>query len=258
MNILSELRGRFAAALAPLTVAAELPALVDMVRVSQDPRHGDYQANCAMPLGKQLGRPPRDVAAEIVSRLDVADFCHPPEIAGPGFVNLRVQDSFLAGCLAQAVGDQRIGVAPVARPRNYVIDYSAPNVAKPMHVGHVRSTVIGASLEHTLRFLGHRVTSDNHIGDWGTQFGMIIYGYRNFLDVEAYRRKPVDELARVYRLVNRLVDYHESQLRLIELRHQIDERESELNALPKPESIADAKARKEAEKRLRRMQTTLA
>ncbi len=104
----------------------------------------------------------------------------------------------------------------------------------------------------TLRFLGHRVTSDNHIGDWGTQFGMIIYGYRNFLDVEAYRRKPVDELARVYRLVNRLVGYHESQLRLVELRHQIEERESELNALPKPESMADAKVRKEAEKRLRR------
>ena len=143
-----------------------------------------------------------------------------------------MQDSFLAGCLARAVGDERLGVKPVEKPRTYVIDYSAPNVAKPMHVGHVRSTVIGASLERTLRFLGHRVTSDNHIGDWGTQFGMIIYGYRNFLDAEAYRRKPVDELARVYRLVNRLVDYHESQLRLIELRRQIDQRHSELNALP--------------------------
>jgi arginyl-tRNA synthetase len=258
MNILSELRRRFTAALAPLASPADLPTLVDMVRISQDPRHGDYQANCAMPLGKQLGRPPRDVAAEIVGRLDVGDLCHPPEIAGPGFINLRVFDSFLAGCLGQAVGDERIGVEPVTQPRTYVIDYSAPNVAKPMHVGHVRSTVIGASLERTLRFLGHRVTSDNHIGDWGTQFGMIIYGYRNFLDVEAYRRKPVDELARVYRVVNQLIGYHEGQLRLIELRHQIDQRESELNALPKPESIADAKERKEAEKRLRRQQTTLA
>src|SRR5580658_3810175 len=225
MNILSELRRRFAAALKPLAAEADLPALVDMVRVSQDPRHGDYQANCAMPLGKQLGRPPRDVAAEIVSRLSVADLCHPPEIAGPGFINLRVQDSFLATCLAQAVGDARLGVAPVERPRTYVVDYSGPNVAKPMHVGHVRSTVIGASLDRTLRFLGHRVTSDNHIGDWGTQFGMIIYGYRNFREVEAYRRKPVDELARVYRVVNQLIGYHEGQLRLIELRHQIDQRE---------------------------------
>ncbi len=112
MNILSELRRRFAAALAPLAGEENLPALVDMVRISQDPRHGDYQANCAMPLGKQLGRPPRDVAAEMVSRLDVGDLCHPPEIAGPGFINLRVFDSFLAGCLTQAVGDERMGVAP--------------------------------------------------------------------------------------------------------------------------------------------------
>ncbi|HEX4150246.1 MAG TPA: arginine--tRNA ligase, partial [Pirellulales bacterium] len=258
MNILSELRRRFAAALGPLAAGADLAPLVDMVRVSQDARHGDYQANCAMPLGKQLGRSPRDVAAEIVGRLDVGDLCHPPEIAGPGFINLRVFDSFLSGCLGQAVRDERLGVAPVEQPRTYVIDYSAPNVAKPMHVGHVRSTVIGASLEHTLRFLGHRVTSDNHIGDWGTQFGMIIYGYRNFLDVEAYRRKPVDELARVYRLVNQLIGYHEGQLRLIELRHQIDEHESQLNALPKPDSIADAKERKEAEKRVRKQQTVLA
>src|ERR1700753_1247469 len=133
MNILSELRRRFSTALSPLACSTVLPALVEMVRVSQDPRHGDYQANCAMPLGKQLGRSPRDVATEILSRLDVGDLCHPPEIAGPGFIHLREFDSSLAGGLGQAVEDERLGVAPVERPRTYVIDYSAPNVAKPMH-----------------------------------------------------------------------------------------------------------------------------
>ena len=90
-----------------------------------------------------------------------------------------------------------------------MIDFSAPNVAKPMHVGHIRSTVIGDALCRVLRFLGHKVISDNHIGDWGTQFGMILYGYKNFLDAEAYRQNPVEELARLYRLVRKLMDDEE-------------------------------------------------
>ena len=159
--------------------------LLDMVRPAQDARFGDYQANCAMPLGKRLGKPPRDVAAEIVGKLDVDDLCHPPEIAGPGFINLRLKDQWLMERLVGALADQRLGVPEVERPKTYVIDYSSPNVAKEMHVGHVRSTVIGDSLARTLRFLGHRVISDNHLGDWGTQFGMIIYGFKNFKDDEA-------------------------------------------------------------------------
>ncbi|HEY5314346.1 MAG TPA: arginine--tRNA ligase [Pirellulales bacterium] len=174
MNVLDELRRRFAAALEPLAGPDELPALLEMIAVSQDAKFGDYQANCAMPLGKRLGRAPRVVAQEIVERLDVADLCQPPTIAGPGFINLRLADAWLERQLAAMVGDERLGVAPVEQPRTFIIDYSAPNVAKPMHVGHVRSTVIGDSLYRLLKFLGHRVTSDNHIGDWGTQFGMII------------------------------------------------------------------------------------
>ena len=99
-----------------------------------------------------------------------------------------------------------MGVAPVAEPRTFVVDFSAPNVAKPMHVGHIRSTVIGDALCRMLRFLGHRAISDNHIGDWGTQFGMILYGYKHFLDAEAYRRNPVEELARLYRMTRQLMD----------------------------------------------------
>ena len=118
------------------------------------------------------------MAAEIVGRLDVTGLCEPPEIAGPGFINLRVSDAWLAERLQAAVGDPRLGVPPVERPRTFVVDYSAPNVAKPMHVGHIRSTVIGDALCRVLRFLGHTAISDNHIGDWGTQFGMILYGWR--------------------------------------------------------------------------------
>jgi arginyl-tRNA synthetase len=207
MNILTELKLRFRAALTGLVDAPEV--YLDQVRPSQEAKFGDYQANLAMPLGKKLKRQPRAVAADIARRLDVADICHAPEIAGPGFINLRLKDEWLIGKLAAAGQDPRLGVAPVERPRTFVIDFSAPNVAKPMHVGHIRSTVIGDALCRTLRFLGHRVVSDNHIGDWGTQFGMIIYGYRNFLDAVAYENNPVEELARVYRLVQQIIEYQE-------------------------------------------------
>ena len=191
MNILNELRQRFAAALASL--ATELPEwgveaveLLDLVRQSQDAKFGDYQANMAMPLGKRLGRPPRDVAAQIIAQLDVEAMCRPPEIAGPGFINLTLRDEWLAAQAEKAASDPRLSIAPVPSPRTVIVDYSAPNVAKPMHVGHIRSTVIGDSIYRTLKFLGHRVIGDNHIGDWGTQFGMIIYGYKHFRDRAAY------------------------------------------------------------------------
>ncbi len=210
MSILLELRRRFRQALADLVADPKRTAeLLDMVQESQDPRFGDYQANLAMPLRKDLGRPSREIAAEIVARLDVSDLALGPEIAGPGFINLKLRDTWLAERLAAAVHDPRLGIPPVDRPRTYVIDYSAPNVAKPMHVGHIRSTVIGDSIYRTLKFLGHRVISDNHIGDWGTQFGMILYGFRHFCDREAYRANPVQELARLYRLVRELMDAQE-------------------------------------------------
>jgi arginyl-tRNA synthetase len=204
MSILPVLKNRFRGALAGLV--DDPTDLLDLIRRSQDPRFGDYQANMAMSLGKRLGRPPREVAAEMVARLDLADLCQPPEIAGPGFINLRIKDEWLVERLAAATTDPRLGMPPVASTRTYVIDFSAPNVAKPMHVGHIRSTVIGDALCRVLRFLGHTVISDNHIGDWGTQFGMILYGWRHFRDEDAYRRNPVEELARLYRLVRRLMD----------------------------------------------------
>jgi arginyl-tRNA synthetase len=172
MLLLPELRNRFRTALIGLTDNS--PEYLDSIRRSQDPKFGDYQANMAMPLGKRLGRPPREVAAELIGRLDVSDLCHPPEIAGPGFINLRIKDEWLIGRLSAAVGDPRLGIPEVARKRTFVVDFSAPNVAKPMHVGHIRSTVIGDALCRVLRFLGHTVISDNHLCDWGTQLWILL------------------------------------------------------------------------------------
>jgi arginyl-tRNA synthetase len=211
MNIRAELRRRFATALVEVTGDKSAASLADMVLPSQDSKHGDYQANCAMPLGKKLGKPPREIAAAIVEQLnlnvDGIELCEPPQIAGPGFINLKLTNEALASLLQQAGADNtRLGVPPVPQPRTYVLDYSAPNVAKPMHVGHVRSTVIGAALDKTLRFLGHRVISDNHIGDWGTQFGMIIYGWKHFGDEAALAKDAVAELSRLYKHVNGLAE----------------------------------------------------
>jgi arginyl-tRNA synthetase len=256
MHILNELKHRFAEALAPLIdITAEL---VEMVRPSQDPKFGDYQANCAMPLAKQLGRPPRDVATEIVRRLDVADLCEPLEIAGPGFINLRLRSDWLVRQVERAIADERLGVVPVAEPRMYVVDYSAPNVAKPMHVGHIRSTVIGDALYRTLAFLGHRVVGDNHLGDWGTQFGMILYGYKHFVDRGAYEQNRVGELARLYRLVRQLVDYHYPRRVLPEREAQAARFEQELEAHRARLAALDAKEAKKAEKSTRQLQRALA
>jgi arginyl-tRNA synthetase len=226
MNVLAQLRERFEAALAPFT--DDPIQFAGLVRPSQDVRFGDYQANCAMPLAKPRGENPRELAAKIVERLDIADLCEPPEIAGPGFINLRLRDDWLQQQTQMLAADERLGVPHVAAPQTVVVDYSAPNVAKPMHVGHLRSTVIGAALCQIHSFLGHKVVSDNHIGDWGTQFGMIIYGYKNFLDEDAYRREPVTELARQYRLVNQLSDYHDALAELPRLETILAEKQGQL------------------------------
>ena len=171
MNVIKILADRFSVALEGIGV--DPAPYLDLIRPSQDAKFGDYQANFAMPLGKKLGKSPREVAADIVSKFDYADFFEAPEIAGPGFINLRVKTDCLADLVQKEACDERLGVERVAKPRRIVLDYSAPNVAKPLHVGHIRSTMIGNSLSRILRFLGNDVVSDNHLGDWGTQFGMI-------------------------------------------------------------------------------------
>ena len=248
MNLLAEIKSRFATALA--TVCDNPNDYIDMIRASQDPKFGDFQANCAMPLGKKLGQAPRDVAQTIVQNLDVAELCDPPEVAGPGFINLRIRDDWITQAVNDMVHDERFSVQPVQTPRNIVVDFSSPNVAKPMHVGHLRSTVIGDAICRILRFLGHNVTSDNHIGDWGTQFGMIIYGYRHFLNEAELAENPVQELARLYKLVSQLQTYHKTVKRLPELKVKQAAAETQLAELEATGDPKD-KATKKSLKKLR-------
>lgn len=261
MNWLAELRTRLRAALESLTDETEI--YVDMLRPAQDPKFGDFQANCAMPLGKKLKRPPREVAAEIISRWNLADLCEPPEIAGPGFINLRLRDERLAQETTRLTTDERLGVPCASQSKTIIVDFSSPNVAKPMHVGHLRSTVIGHALYRILKFLGHRTLSDNHVGDWGTQFGMILYGYKHFRDAAAYAANPVAELARLYRLVNQLCEYHESRALIPTLKLQISElmpdvRRLQQLAAENPQDRDVARQAKQAESRLTTLQADLA
>ena len=248
MNALAEIRSRFRTALGELT--DDVPRYLGMIRPAQDSRFGDFQANCAMTLARELDRNPRDLASEIVAKLDVADLCLEPKVAGPGFINLTLRDDWIAATVNAAARDERLGAKKTTAPRRIVIDYSSPNIAKPMHVGHLRSTVIGDALYRILSFVGHQVLSDNHIGDWGTQFGMIIFGYRNFLDPSRFTEDPVGELARLYRLVNTISEYQESVRSLPELRATLNERERELADTGRNEDPADKSANK-AVKRLR-------
>lgn len=229
MNILAALRSRFAAVLEDFTDNVE--PFVQMVRPSQDAKFGDYQANCAMPLAKQNGTSPRDVALKIVDKLNVTDLCEPPELAGPGFINLTLRRDWLELMINRLADDERLGIEPAADPRRVVVDFSGPNVAKPMHVGHLRSTVIGDSLAKLFRCLGHTVITDNHLGDWGTQFGMIIYGYKHFVDPARYAEDPVGELARLYRLVNQLCDYHDAREEIPKAHERISQLEQGLKWL---------------------------
>jgi arginyl-tRNA synthetase len=254
MNILTEIRRRLSAALAG--IAEPTAELLDMVRPSQDPKFGDYQANCAMSLGKTLGQPPRKIAEQIVAKLQIADLCEAPEIAGPGFINLRLLPALLEQQLASVSADPRLGVPAVEQPRTFVIDYSGPNVAKPMHVGHIRSTVIGDALKRVLQYQGHQAIGDNHVGDWGTQFGMILYGYKHFVDNAALAAKPVDELARLYKLVRQLVDYHAAIAELPELQQAVTGRVAEIERLT-AETPADPKEAKKHDKLLRQKRESL-
>jgi arginyl-tRNA synthetase len=134
----------------------------------------DFQSNAALPLGKRLGRPPREVAADLAARLDVADMGAVPEVSGPGFINLRLRDDWIAAQASLMLDDPRLGLEPAASPQTVVVEYSSPNIAKEMHVGHLRTTIVGDAIARVLEFAGHRVIRDNHVGDWGTQFGMEI------------------------------------------------------------------------------------
>jgi arginyl-tRNA synthetase len=180
---------------------AGLPEAGELTQAS-DPRFGDYQTNVALVLGKQRGENPRSLAEKIVEHLDVNDVCERPEVAGAGFINFTLRPAMMEKQTLDLLRDERLGVAETRSPQRIVIDFGSPNVAKPMHVGHIRSTVLGDALARVAQFLGHDVIRDNHIGDWGTQFGMVIYGWKNLLDRQALQRNPLAEIVRVYKETN--------------------------------------------------------
>lgn len=206
------LASRLSEALARTAFAADLPdGFVPKIDQTQNRQFGDYQSNAAMILAKALKRNPREVAAMIADAFDGGGLFGDPEIAGPGFVNFRVTTAALTDRLTMLIDDpERIGVAKTSTPKTIVADFSAPNVAKPMHIGHIRGTIIGDCLTRVATFLGHRVIADNHIGDWGTQFGMILWGWKNLLDAAALEVDPITELLRVYREVNARIDEDET------------------------------------------------
>lgn len=201
MTLLQELESRLAAAFEK-TLGERIAA---PVVPATDLRFGDYQSNAAMGLAKQRRTNPRALAEQVVASLDLSGL-GTADIAGPGFINFRIAPEAFAARAAALATDPRLGVPDIGAGRTVVVDFSAPNVAKPMHVGHIRSTIIGDSLARIARFLGFKVITDNHIGDWGTQFGMILHGWKTLLDEEALAADPIAELLRIYREVNATKD----------------------------------------------------
>jgi len=183
-----------------------------LVRPCPDPKFGDYQANAVMSLAKARRLNPRQLAVDVVTRLDVADWCEPVAVAGPGFLNFRLRPAAVANCLEAALRRERPFIRPASPARTVVVDFSSPNVAKPMHVGHIRSTVLGECLARTLRCLGHRVVTDNHLGDWGTQFGKLIVGWKEALDATALESDPIAEMERLYKQINAECDAKPARL----------------------------------------------
>ncbi|MEE2639318.1 MAG: arginine--tRNA ligase [Planctomycetota bacterium] len=262
MSLLAEIKSRFQPALSRF--GEDVDQLLSLIKPSQDAKFGDYQLNCAMPLGKKLGQPPREIAERIIEEVDLDGFCEKVEVAGPGFINLTLDRSLLVREVRKALADEHLGVSRTSRPKTIVIDFSSPNVAKPMHVGHIRSTVIGDALAKILGFLGHHVITDNHLGDWGTQFGMIIYGYKNFANPDAYDENPVAELSRIYRYVRKLMDHFEKKAALPKKEKELQvlgEKAGELKSCEpanEKEAKKQAKSLKSLEKKMEETRSELA
>jgi arginyl-tRNA synthetase len=175
---------------------------VVQVRPCPEPKFGDYQTNALISLAKSRKLNPRELATEVLGRLDVGQWCEPVEIAGAGFLNFRLKRAAMAATLATAAAGAHLFFEKAAQPRTVVVDFSSPNVAKPMHVGHIRSTILGDSLARALRLLGHRVVTDNHLGDWGTQFGKLLVGWKTRLNPAALQADPIGEMERLYKETN--------------------------------------------------------
>ena len=191
---------------ATLAILPDADAASVLIRPCQDSKFGDYQCNALMALAKARKLNPRQLATDVLAKLDVAEWCERVEIAGAGFLNFHLSKAAIATALQSAARDEHRFFRKTDHPRTIVIDFSSPNIAKPMHIGHIRSTILGDCLARTLRLLGHRVITDNHIGDWGTQFGKLIVGWKTDLNRTALDIDAIAEMERLYKLVNARCD----------------------------------------------------
>lgn len=176
------------------------------VRPCPNPKFGDYQTNALMGIAKKNGLNPRDLATQVQQAMDVSDICENVEIAGAGFLNFRISQDCIRKLLLECLDGVHHFIAPRENPEKILIDFSSPNVAKAMHIGHIRSTILGDCLARVHRFIGNSVITDNHIGDWGTQFGKLIYGWKNELDTLGFTENPIAELERIYKKINSEAD----------------------------------------------------
>ncbi len=190
------------------TMAGTDPMLVP----ASNPKFGDYQSNAALSLAKPLGQPPRAIADMLINHLDVADICHPPTVAGPGFINFTLKPAYLETKLNRSLTHHRLGVEPAKQSQRVVVDFSSPNIAKEMHVGHLRSTIIGDCIARILEFRDHDVLRLNHVGDWGTQFGMLITYLREVCPEALTTAEAVDlgDLVSFYRQAKKRFDTDEA------------------------------------------------
>ncbi len=195
-TVRDELEERISAAMqAYVPGAGFCPAIVT---TSSDQRFGDYQVNGVMPLAKQIKANPRKLAQDVVKKIDVSDICEQPEVAGPGFINLRLKNDFVADRLLEVSKNAaNLGIEKTTQPQTIVVDFSSPNIAKEMHVGHLRSTIIGDCICRLLKFLGHKVIRQNHIGDWGLQMGMLLAIVEEF-KLKFAAQKNVDSATNIY------------------------------------------------------------
>ncbi len=208
---LEQLKARFDQALVA-GFGTEYAGTETILVPASNPKFGDYQSNLALSLAKQLGQPPRAIAEQVVQHLDVADICEPPTVAGPGFINLTLKPAYLEAQVSAIQADLRLGVMKAKASKRVVVDFSSPNIAKEMHVGHLRSTIIGDCIARILEFRDHDVLRLNHVGDWGTQFGMLIAYLREAYPEALNTANALDlgDLVTLYRKAKQRFDQDEA------------------------------------------------
>jgi arginyl-tRNA synthetase len=210
-SIIEQLRSKFTQALTT-AFGSDVAGVDPIVVPASNPKFGDYQCNVALSLSKPLGKPPRAIAEVIVQHLHITDICQTPTIAGPGFINLTLKPAYLEEQLSAIQGDSRLGVEPAKQPQRVIVDFSSPNIAKEMHVGHLRSTIIGDCMARIFEFRGHDVLRLNHVGDWGTQFGMLIAYLREVYPEALTKSDALDlgDLVTFYRKAKQRFDADEA------------------------------------------------